>query len=145
MVPKGKKVKFKKYKITSTAKLKNEMDEEIYTYKRYGIPFCLALFESDMKDSLYRKIIEKIRKTDKAVDIDRKTVAVFYRFTKPETGVKAAENLLYKLEKETGSKISCGLVFFENGENNLLAKAFYALEKAKKGNFSKTEDNYLII
>ncbi|WP_200762620.1 hypothetical protein [Nitrosophilus alvini] len=137
-------MEFKKHKIISTPKLKYEILEEIYAYKRYGIHFCLAIFESK-NGNLYKKIKENIRITDRVVRLDKNITAVLYKYTDIKAGIKAAENLLYKLEKETRSKVSCGIVSFENSEDSLVNRAFYALEKARKDPFSKIEDDYFII
>lgn len=124
--------------------LKEQLEIEKYRYYRYKVPFCLLIIECKSLNCL--NLIKKhIRKTDFVLELKNSLYAVIFRYTDIKNGGhKAAENLLFYLEKEVSSNIFGGLTCADD-ENieSLINRAFFALEKAKTKNFSNVEDDYL--
>ena len=126
-------------------KLKRQLDLEIYQYKRYKIPFCLFLIEHNI-DNLKEHIQNNIRKTDLVIKIEKNLAAIIFRFTDFNNGgYRAAINLFYFLEKTNPNKKVYGGISCTNNESveNIINRAFFALNKARSKNFSNIEDDYL--
>ena len=93
---------------------KNEILTKIvdfsYRKKRYSVDYTVALYMANA--SLDGTLIKNsIRDTDLAIKLDDNLYAVVFDFSKEEEGLKAAENLLVKIEPTLfGKKIFISVV-----------------------------------
>lgn len=85
------------------------MEQDLYRYQRYGVPFSVSAFYSDSKH-LYEMMGEYIRLTDTVVKLDDHLVCVIYGNVGYQDAFKASENMLYDLNNAYPQiKISAGM------------------------------------
>jgi hypothetical protein len=85
------------------------MEEDLYRYQRYGVPFSITAFYSDSRH-LSEMMGEYIRLTDTVVKLDDHLVCVIYGNVGYQDAFKASENMLYDLNNAYPDvKISAGM------------------------------------
>ena len=85
------------------------MEEDLYRFQRYGIPFSIAAFYSETHNMM-KMMNEHVRLTDRVVELDNHLACVIYGNVSYQDAFKASENMLYDLNNACPfAKISAGM------------------------------------
>ena len=113
----------------------------IYRDKRYSTSFAIMLVymkEKEYSEETFRKIL---RKTDLHLSVDAQIEAVVFDSVPSATSIKAAENIIYALQKEHKNEFFISVVGSENYQDNyfkMVYDLFDILEYAIEKNFLNT-------
>lgn len=70
--------------------------KDFYRYKRYNIPFSIAIFHSSIPH-IEPYVVQTVRESDIVIPIDEHYVCVVFDCVAHADAYKAAENMIYKL------------------------------------------------
>lgn len=127
-------------------KVTDAISDEIYRYERYGVVFSLAAVYGESETAL-NGLVEYMRKTDKLIKITPNYSCICFDGTDISGAIKASQNIVKNFSAaDSSKKIYIGVTGAENNESNydIVSRAFYTLNEAKKHNISTVEDDNIL-
>lgn len=133
------------FKIGKDTILQAIADKE-YRYKRHGIKYSIAAVYTECGKSLCD--IEKyLRKTDQIIKISPVCFCICFDVTDTAGAIKVSQNVINNFLKiDSSKKIYIGVTTAGNDDSNydIVTRAFYTLNEAKKHNYSSVEDDSVL-
>lgn len=127
-------------------KVMDSISDEEYRFTRYGIDFSLAAVYSESEEAL-RDLRKYLRQTDKLIELSPHCSCICFDSTKIEGAIKVSQNIIKDFSVENSvKKIYIGVTGAGHDESNynIVTRAFYTLNEAKKHNVSTVEDDYVL-
>lgn len=117
-----------------------------YRYKRHAIIYSIAAVYTECPDIL-SELEKHIRETDKVIKISPMCFCVCYDVTDTSGALKASQKLINYFSKANNtSKIYIGVTSAGSDDSNydIVTRAFYTLNEAKKHNISTALDDSVL-
>ena len=127
-------------------KIEKVLDTELYRHEHFNVPFSLAVYTSDVPGYV-STLAAQIRKTDIFIALDEHYAAVVYAHADLEAGVKACQAALLSFASlHPHNRLYAGVTSVESvhTDQDIVTRAFYALNHAKQDRFSAVEDDSAI-
>jgi len=120
--------------------------QEEYRFSRYAVPFCLALLYTENEND-FEELGNLIRKTDLIIKMSPKCCGIILASTEIDGAVKFCQNIVRQYSTfDQKNRIFIGVTSVRHDQSpyDIVSRAFYTLNEAKKHDISTVEDDHVL-
>lgn len=126
--------------------IEKKLEIEMFRFSEFGVSFCLAVFYSEAP-GCFEEMAAEIRKTDFFFELNGNFSCIVFAHADLETAFKACEKMLLPFEHRCpNSRLYAGVTSVESDytDQDMVTRAFSALEFARQCRYSNVEDDSVI-